>query len=73
MPYLPNEEDCNLAAQPSDGKDGEIDTVDIAELFASPPPTLGELFADPVVSMRIGMLITRATNKPQPRRRDKPR
>jgi hypothetical protein len=72
MPYLPNEENSILAAL-SVGEGGKIDLC-TAELFASPPPTLDALFADPMVSRRIGMLIAQAATRPtQPRRRYKAR
>jgi hypothetical protein len=51
----------------------DIDAV-IAELFASPPPGLDEYFSDPIVRMRIGMLIAQAINEPtRPQRRHKSR
>jgi hypothetical protein len=61
MPRLTNDPCRDSSAQPSDD---EI-TVAIAELFTSRPPTAHEWFADPVVQMRIGMLITRAINEPR--------
>jgi hypothetical protein len=61
----------NFSASPSDDK---IIDADILELFASRPLGVDELFADPIVRMRIGMLITRAINKPtRPQRRLKSR
>ena len=68
MPRLPNRPDCN--PPPSQGND-EINAR-IAKLFASPPPRLDELFADPIVRMRIGVLIAQAINEPtRPQRRHK--
>jgi hypothetical protein len=68
MPRLPNKPDRDFSARPSDN---EID-VDIAGLFTSQPPEVDESFADPIVRMRIGLLITRAMNESKsPRRRNK--
>ena len=65
MLRFPGTFDRDVSAKPSDH---EID-ADIAALFASPPPTVDEFFADSIVRMRIGMLITQAMNKPtRPRR-----
>jgi hypothetical protein len=48
--------------------------ADIAELLASTPPAMDEFFADPIVRLRIGMIVTRAMSEPtSPRRRAKPR
>jgi hypothetical protein len=71
MPRLPNNTDPDFSASPSDDK---IIDADILELFASRPLGVDELFVDPIVRMRIGMLITRAINKPtRPQRRLKSR
>ena len=65
MLRFPRTFDRDVSANPSDH---EID-ADIAALFASPPPTVDEFFADSIVRMRIGTLITQAMNKPtRPRR-----
>jgi hypothetical protein len=62
MPRLTNDPGRrDSSAQPSDD---EI-AVAIAKLFTSRPPATHELFADPVVRMRIGMLIARAINEPR--------
>jgi hypothetical protein len=69
MPRLPNKTDREVSASPSD----KI-AADIAELFASRSLRVDELFADPIVRMRIGTLIARAINKPtRPQRRVKSR
>jgi len=69
MPHLPKNSDRDFSAHPDD----DID-VDIAALFASAPPAVDEFFDDPIVRMRIGMLVTQAMDKPmRPRRRNKPR
>jgi hypothetical protein len=48
--------------------------ANIAELFASPAPELDELFADPMVRTRIGVLIAQAITEPtSPQRRLKSR
>ena len=60
MPHLPSKPDRDFAAHPGGDK---ID-ADLAKLFASRPPDVDELYADPTVRMRIGMLITAAMNKP---------
>jgi hypothetical protein len=71
MVHLPDKKpDNDFLASSSDDK---ID-VDIAELFKSPALAVDELFADPIVRMRIGMLIARAINSPtRPQRRVKSR
>lgn len=67
MARLPNNTDRDFSASPCDGK---IIDADISELFACQPMEVDELFADPIVRMRIGMLITRAMDKPaRPQRR----
>jgi len=43
--------------------------ADIAEFFASRPLGIVELFADAIVRMRIGSLITEAMNRPTRSRR----
>jgi len=66
MPRLPNNPDRVSSVSRSDDK---ID-AEIAELFASRPAGVGELYADPFVQTRIGMLITEAMNTPmRPQRR----
>jgi hypothetical protein len=62
MPRLPNNPDRDFCATQS------VDDIDadIAELFASRPLTLAELFADQIVRMRIAMLITEAMKGPRP-------
>jgi hypothetical protein len=47
-------------------RDNDSDS-DLAELFALPPQGVHELSADPIVGMRIGILITAAMNKPAKR------
>jgi hypothetical protein len=70
MPRLPNNPDRVSSVSRSDDK---ID-AEIAELFASRPVGVGELYADPFVQTRIGMLITEAMNTPtRPQRRIKSR
>jgi hypothetical protein len=49
-PRLPTNPDRDFSASQSED---EINT-DIAEFFASRPPGTDELFADPIVQMRIG-------------------
>jgi len=69
MPCLPNNADRDFSASPS----VKI-AANIEELFASRPLRVDELFADPIVRMRIGMLIARAMNTPtRPQRRVKSR
>jgi hypothetical protein len=70
MPRLPNNPDRDFLAGQSEG---DIN-ANIAELFASRPLGIAELFADPIVQMRVGRLITEAMSKPtRPRRADKSR
>jgi hypothetical protein len=68
MPRLPNDPDRDfLASQSEDDIHAEI-----AELFASRPTGMLELFADPIVRMRVGVLIAQAVAAPtKPQRRDK--
>jgi hypothetical protein len=65
MPRQPNKPDRDFAARDFAVHPGgdKID-ADLAELFALRPPGVDELYADPTVRMRIGMLITAAMNKP---------
>ena len=65
MPRLPTNPDRDFSASQSED---EINT-DIAEFFASRPPGTVELFADPIVQMRIGSLIGEAMNRPTRLRR----
>ena len=66
MPRLPNHPETDLS--PNQGDD-EINAK-IAELFVSRPLGVDEFFADPIVRMRIGILIAQAMNKPTaPQRR----
>jgi hypothetical protein len=59
MPRLLNNPDRDfLASQSEDDINAEI-----AEFFASRPLGIAELFADPIVQMRIGSLITEAINE----------
>jgi hypothetical protein len=70
MPHLANNPNRDVAAHPT----GNKIEADVAALFAAPPPAVDEYFADPLVRMRIGTLITHAMNKQtKPRRRDKSR
>jgi hypothetical protein len=56
----------------SAGRSEDDIDADIAKLFTSPPPGLDEFFADPIVRMRIGVLIADAINEPtRPQRRHK--
>jgi len=59
MVRLPGNKDRDFSTSQSKD-DGE---TNIAELFASRPPSLDE-FLDTAVQIRIAMLITRAMNKP---------
>jgi hypothetical protein len=85
MPRLPNQRDRDFAANLTDDKtpadiaelfscpplatDELFIPADIAKLFSCPPLAMDELFEDPIVRMKIGMLITRAMdNPPSPRR-----
>jgi hypothetical protein len=56
MPRLPNNPDRDFSA----GQSEDDINGDIAELFASRPLEIVELFADPIVRMRIGSLIREA-------------
>ena len=56
MPRLPNNPDRDFSASQSE----DDINADIAELFASRPLGIVELFVDPIVRMRIGSLITEA-------------
>jgi hypothetical protein len=70
MPRLPHNPDRDFSASPRDGKFH----ADVAEFFATTPLAMGDFFADPIVQMRIGALITRAMNGPtKPQRRGKSR
>jgi hypothetical protein len=60
MPRLPNNPDRDFSASQSE----DDINADIAELFASRPVGIVELFADPIVRMRIGSLIRDAMNRP---------
>jgi hypothetical protein len=72
MPHLANNPKRDIAAHQTNAKI-EAD-VAVAALFAVPPLAMDEYFADPLVRMRIGTLITRAMKKQtKPRRRDKSR
>jgi hypothetical protein len=59
MPRLPNNPDRDFSVSQSED---EINS-DIAEFFASRPLGIDELFADPIVRMRIGSLIREAMNR----------
>ena len=54
MPHLPNDPDRDFSA----GQSEDDINADIVELFAFRPPGLAELFADQVVQIRVGRLIT---------------
>ena len=70
MPCLPNNPDRDFSA----GQSEDDINANVAELFASRPLGVAELFADPIVQMRIGRLITEAMSKRTRRQRaDKPR
>jgi hypothetical protein len=67
MLRLPNNHDRDFSANQS------LDT-NIADLLASRPLEVAELFADPIAQMRIGRLVTEAMSKPtRPQHGDKPR
>lgn len=68
MTRSPNNEAQGVFVKPTDETNNHI-----AELLASPPPTIDSLFADPRVQMRIGMIITQAIQTPTYRRRRKQR
>ncbi len=66
MARLSNNSGRDFSASPGE------DFADIAKLFAFQPPELDELFADPIVQMRIAKTIARAMDtptKPHGRRR----
>ena len=54
MPHLPNNPDRDFSA---DQSEDDIN-ANVVELFASRPLGLAELFADQIVQMRVGRLIT---------------
>ena len=54
MPHLPNNPDRDFSADPSE----DDINANVVELFASRPLGLAELFADQIVQMRVGRLIT---------------
>ena len=69
MPRLPSRGNRDFVASPRDHKiPADIAELfipaDIAELFSCPPLEVDELLEDPIVRMRIGMLITRAMDNP---------
>jgi hypothetical protein len=66
MPRLPKNPDRVSSVSRSDDKIGD---AEIVELFASRPLGVGELYADPFVQTRIGMLIARGMNSPTSRQR----
>jgi hypothetical protein len=67
MPRLPNDPDRDFSASQSQ----DDIHAEIAELFASRPPGMLELFADHIVRMRVGVLIAQAMAAPtKPQRRD---
>ena len=59
MPRLTNNSDRDFSASQSE----DDIHADIAELFASQPPGWDDFFADPIVRIRIGTLITEAMNR----------
>ena len=68
MPRLPNDSDRDFSASQSE----DDIHAEITELFASRPPGMLELFADPIVRMRVEVLIAQAMAAPtKPQRRDK--
>jgi hypothetical protein len=68
MPRLPNDPDRDFSASQSE----DDIHAEIAELFAYRPPGMLELFADPIIRMRVGVLIAQALAAPTKRqRRDK--
>ena len=60
LPPLPNNPDRDFSA----GQSEDVTNANVAELFASRPLGVAELFADPIVQTRIGRLITEAMSKP---------
>ena len=56
MPRLPNDPDRDFSASQSE----DDIHAEIAELFTSRPPGMLELFADPIIRMRVGVLIAQA-------------
>jgi hypothetical protein len=60
MPRLPNNPDRDFSASQSE----DDINANIAEFFASRPLGIVELFADPIVRMRLGSLIGEAMNRP---------
>ena len=65
MARLPNNPDRDFSASQSE----DDINADIAELFASRPLGIVELFVDQIVRMRIASLITEAMNRPTRSRR----
>jgi hypothetical protein len=67
---LPNDPDRDFSARQSQ----DDIYAEIAELFASRPPGMLELFADRIVRIRVGVLIAQAqamAAPTKPQRRDK--
>jgi hypothetical protein len=68
MPRLPTNPDRDFSASQSE----DDIHAEIAELFASRTPGILELFVDPSVRMKVGVLIAQAMAAPtKPQRRDK--
>ena len=65
IPRLPNNPDRDFSA----GQSEDDINANVAELFASRPLGVAELFARPHRRMRIGRLITEAMNRPTSRAR----
>ncbi len=65
MPRLPNDPDRDF----SDSQSEDDIHAEIAELFASRPPGMLELLADPIIRMRVGVLIAQAPAAPTKRQR----
>jgi len=67
MPRLPSDPDRDFSASQSD----DDIHAEIAELFASRTPGILELFVDPIVRMKVGVLIAQGMPAPtKPQRRD---
>jgi hypothetical protein len=70
MPRLPDNPDRDFSAYQSE----DDINANVAELFASRPLGVAELYADAIVQMRIGRLITEAmSDRTRRQRADKPR
>jgi len=66
VPRLPNNPDRDFSTSQSE----DDVAAAIANLFATPPPRVDELFVDTDVRTKIGVLIAQAINKPKGRDAD---